>query len=221
MKYGKRWSLFHYTVYDANYFIKLKSFLENPKRYLKKHPLAQMKKDKPATLYALEFNDSAFVIKRFHLRSFGYWLSHCFKKTRAEHCWHAAELFEKYHLPTPHPVLLRVNHFLGLQLGGYYVCEYIKGETLVDYIARTRDFSMIDQAVSIIKAMHAQKISHGDLKATNFIHRDGQLYLIDLDAVKKRLTVFERFRRKDVNRFIKNWRDDSEIMALESIRSLG
>lgn len=203
----KEWSAWHYWICDERYFVKLRSFLNGPRRYLKTHGLIKLSNAKPATIYKLRFNTIGFTIKRYNYRGLFYWFTHIFRMSRAEKSWYAAELFEKYNIPTPKPIALYVHHFFGLQLCNYYVCELIDGETLKDYIDRTHDLDMIEKARKLIHRMHHYRITHGDLKATNIIVKNGELFFIDLDACKRRLVRFAYHQRKDLWRFEKNWKD--------------
>ena len=53
------------------------------------------------------------------------------------------------------------------------------------------------------------KISHGDMKATNFIFYEDKLLVLDLDAMKRHSNTksFQRAIQKDLDRFMKNWRE--------------
>ena len=64
--------------------------------------------------------------------------------------------------------------------------------------------------------MQEHKISHGDLKATNLLWVDNQLYFIDLDAARQHKTIasWQRANKRDKKRFLKNWRDTPELEAL-------
>ena len=50
-------------------------------------------------------------------------------------------------------------------------------------------------------------VSHGDLKASNFLLEDGRAVIIDLDAMKEHsiIKVREKALNKDLKRFLRNW----------------
>jgi hypothetical protein len=52
------------------------------------------------------------------------------------------------------------------------------------------------------------QVSHGDMKATNFIFHSNKLFVLDLDAMKRyrNRNVYRRAILKDLGRFMKNWR---------------
>jgi tRNA A-37 threonylcarbamoyl transferase component Bud32 len=55
--------------------------------------------------------------------------------------------------------------------------------------------------------MHDYKISHGDMKLSNFIYESDLLHVLDLDSME-RFTSARRFHTrftKDLARFRKNW----------------
>jgi len=59
-------------------------------------------------------------------------------------------------------------------------------------------------------------ISHGDLKATNFIVTSRGLYVTDLDAMRE-YRLRWRFRRaikRDCKRLMKNWMDLPEVAKI-------
>jgi tRNA A-37 threonylcarbamoyl transferase component Bud32 len=73
--------------------------------------------------------------------------------------------------------------------------------------------------------MNTYSVSHGDTKASNFILKDGELMVLDLDAMKRHKSVgtFSEKFVKDLKRFQKNWKGskfekkvDKAVTALQS-----
>jgi serine/threonine-protein kinase RIO1 len=65
----------------------------------------------------------------------------------------------------------------------------------------------IKSIVDIIKELADAGVSHGDLKASNFLlGRDGPV-IIDLDSMKEHTNPIDRDRaeKKDIARFMRNW----------------
>ena len=60
------------------------------------------------------------------------------------------------------------------------------------------------------------QISHGDMKGTNFILSADELFVIDLDALRKHRyrSGFRRAWRRDMARFLANWRDRPQILKI-------
>ena len=74
------------------------------------------------------------------------------------------------------------------------------------------------QVNEIFKVWNKCFIAHGDCKATNFILHNDQVYIIDLDAMQEmnKRENFEKFQRKDLKRWLKNW--DSHEMLKEKFK---
>jgi len=58
------------------------------------------------------------------------------------------------------------------------------------------------------------RLTHGDMKATNFLWHDGRIEVIDLDALAphRREAAFARAWRRDRARFLANWPADSPLL---------
>jgi len=59
----------------------------------------------------------------------------------------------------------------------------------------------------LFKIMADYQISHGDMKATNFLLKDDKIFVLDLDTMTRNTSkgkFMEKFR-KDLKRFRKNW----------------
>ena len=134
-------------------------------------------------------------------------------------------------VPTPKPVMLFERRWLGwIPRESYILCEAIEGETvsgLVDAedIEQALKLQALDSFAELFSVFESCKISHGDLKATNFIYDSGKLYVLDLDAMKKHRNSgsFQKFFKKDLDRFVNNWANnpDYELFRkhVENIRA--
>ncbi|NND01008.1 MAG: serine/threonine protein kinase, partial [Gammaproteobacteria bacterium] len=70
----------------------------------------------------------------------------------------------------------------------------------------------------IFASMREHRLSHGDMKASNLLWLDNQLFLIDLDASRKHRTTlgWRLANHKDRKRFLKNWQSQPELLKLFS-----
>jgi tRNA A-37 threonylcarbamoyl transferase component Bud32 len=66
-----------------------------------------------------------------------------------------------------------------------------------------------------LQYLSTSQISHGDLKATNFLMAQDGPVIIDLDAMRqlKDPEQFEKAFNKDLDRFMKNWEDNPELAS--------
>ena len=82
--------------------------------------------------------------------------------------------------------------------------------------------SLVKAFQELFDALNDYQISHGDMKATNFIFNDQKLYVLDLDAMQrhKLKSKFIDAQAKDMSRFQRNWQDGKlePIFGLLSIQ---
>jgi predicted unusual protein kinase regulating ubiquinone biosynthesis (AarF/ABC1/UbiB family) len=72
---------------------------------------------------------------------------------------------------------------------------------------------------SLFKIMADYRISHGDMKATNFLISDDKLHVLDLDAMVRtnNKKKFAEKYSKDLKRFQKNWVGTSMEPAVDKL----
>jgi Ser/Thr protein kinase RdoA (MazF antagonist) len=83
----------------------------------------------------------------------------------------------------------------------------------VDATPPERELLALEQ---LFAALIRERISHGDLKGTNLLWRDGCWALIDLDALRQHRSVakFRQAFAKDRDRLLRNWPADSVLCRL-------
>ena len=116
---------------------------------------------------------------------------------------------------TPRPYLFIEERFAGfLKHKAYFLAEKIEAVNLWELTEKeefsTAELSKITASFSkLFNIMIDYKISHGDMKATNFIFYEDKLLVLDLDAMKRHGSKrsFYRAIQKDLDRFMTNWRE--------------
>lgn len=170
------------------------------------------------TVGIISIDNKKYVVKRYNLKNFWHRLRRCLRNTRAHNSWHYAHLLEYHNINTPKPVALLEHRFGRLKGKSYYVCEYIEGTPATDYFQQQSE-NVTQTATTLsntIKQLAQAKISHGDMKATNFIIKNQQVYVIDLDAMQahKNQKKLQIALNKDQQRFIKNWQDNPDTSQM-------
>ena len=173
-----------------------------------------LKKGRTATLVRAEINNRPLVIKRYNIKNISHALRRCLRPSRALHCWQHARALETAGIATAKPLACIEKRFLGLTSTAWLLMEYIEGETLADFFAHyTRNdpvyICVAERVKTLLLNLSELGFSHGDLKATNIIIRNGEPVLIDLDGMKKKHTP-----TRDLQRFMKNWVDRPEVAEL-------
>ncbi len=93
------------------------------------------------------------------------------------------------------PIAFLERRVFGIPTQSLVVLENVDGP---DGVAACDRAGAIDAQCDLVVALHRRQVDHGDLKATNWIHRqsDGRAVLVDLEGVRfpRRLTIPERLR---------------------------
>lgn len=197
----------------------LDRFIKDPDSFIHQDKL--LKQGNSSTVALVEIDGREFVLKRYNIKSFWHGLSRMMRPSRAHHSWRNASVLEMLGVATPHPYLfLEERIFWVFRSRAYFLCEYIAAqdvgtawgmqgasEEADEGWNRTGNEEVVELFRQFLKLMNDYQISHGDMKATNFIIRDKQLFVLDLDAMKRHQSqgAFAQKFAADLARFRKNW----------------
>ncbi len=172
-----------------------------------------LKRGRSATLAQVELDDRRLVIKRYNIKGAGHALSRAWRPSRAWHAWVAAHRLRFLGIPTPRPLALIERRLGPLRGRAWLISEYCEGPNLQDRLAAENDLPPeIAEAVRrLFDQLAEARISHGDLKATNFLWRGNELVVLDLDAMRRHDSeaAWRRAWAKDRTRFLRNWPEGS------------
>lgn len=152
-----------------------------------------------------------FVVKQYNVKD--PWHRHRlrWRRTRAFKAWRAGHGLRFAGLATPRPRALIEMH--RPRVGGavaFVVVDHVEG----DRLDRAVDGPGVDPDLSgvlarMFGAWRELRFAHGDTKASNFVVKDGGIYVLDLDAAVFRRGGwrFARAHRRDRMRFLANWPD--------------
>lgn len=185
-----------------------------------------LKDDASSTLVQTSFDGRKVVIKRYNHRSAAYAVKRLLRVSRAYRCWDAACCLNAADIATPTPIGY-IEKRLGVLRGdSYYLCRYEEGLPLNEIFTEVQTLdprlsTIIDAVGEVFHKLHANRISHGDMKYSNLLWRaNGGLTLLDIDATKR---VTDRAQlvhllRKDLDRFLKNFQHCQPLHAQVSSR---
>ena len=100
------------------------------------------------------------------------------------------------------------------ELFKYFITEYIEGPDALDLLgSMNRPNGELEALASLLSNLSESQISHGDMKATNFLMAEEGPVIIDLDAMRehKSKESFERAFDRDLDRFMENWEGSPEL----------
>ncbi len=101
-----------------------------------------------------------------------------------------------------------------LRVTAWFITEYIEGPNALTCLRNMKDPNGgLEAVASILRDLSEAQISHGDLKATNFLMAERGPIIIDLDAMRehKSRESFEKAFGKDLRRFLENWEDRPDL----------
>jgi len=184
------------------------------------HPVKDVPGDR-CTIVRLDRDDRSFILKRYNRKGALHSASHAVLRSRARWSWLNAHRLIDAAIPTPPPLAMLEERLGPLRGRSFLVTSYVDGEPLKEWIAARPDEINRLEAVAerfgeIWRRLGRARLGHGDMKATNFIvDPQENLWLVDLDAVRRYPPGpwLARARRRDRERFLRNWRDRPEVEA--------
>ncbi|MFT5135725.1 MAG: tRNA A-37 threonylcarbamoyl transferase component Bud32 [Arenicella sp.] len=177
------------------------------------------KHDQTTTVAKLEISGNVLVLKRYNARNQWHKFKRAFRGSRARRCWSMSYHFQRAGLNVSEPILMYEKRFGPVRSHAYFANRLLMGEELITALPRMADSEQqkVQAAVrASFSTMRTHKLSHGDMKASNLLWVDGELYFIDLDAARKHRSLWSWYtsHAKDKKRFLKNWQSQPNLLAL-------
>jgi hypothetical protein len=162
-----------------------------------------LKAGNSATVVRIPEPDS-LVIKRFNVKSVTHGLRRSLRPLpRYRRAWLSGQLLHFLEIPTARPIALLEQRRWGVRDVAYLVLEDLGDRTLAAEVAASGlTDARCAEITELFVLLKTAGISHGDMKATNFLICADRTHLIDLDAMRYDLRGFQQ----DLQRFLDNWR---------------
>ena len=168
-----------------------------------------LKDGRTCTVAQVEVAGRALVIKRYNLKNLLHFFARCWRPSRAWHSWREGHRLRFFGVATPEPLALVEERFGPLRRRAYLICAYCPGRNLLELLSPDRepDDDVARAIISLFSSLHALRISHGDLKATNLLFDGGKVFVIDLDAVRQHRSqhTYAPAWARDRERLLRNW----------------
>jgi len=181
------------------------------------------KQDRVTSVWQLTFEQCAFMVKRYNTKNLWHAMRRSMRRSRAQNCWEMSRVFQDFGLTNPQRIACIQEWWGPFKLRSWFINRYINSISLLDYLneeipqnpaQELRIQSVYNDIHHLFATLKTNRLAHGDLKATNILLADKQLYLIDLDASQQYgsfMPGLARARRKDWRRFMKNWKDQPMV----------
>ena len=194
----------------------LDHFLSDPDAFMQQGEI--LKSGNTSTVVRVQVDGYDWVVKRYNIKSPWHFLTRCFRPTRAWKSWGNAHRLKISGIATPKAVAMVEKRIGPLRSKGYYVCEFIAGLPGEDFfqtdtVATSVKEQAAERFVLLFELFRKLNICHGDCKSTNFLLKDNEPWVLDLDAMHECLsrTAFERRFQVDRHRFLLNWQSQPEL----------
>jgi len=177
------------------------------------------KHDQTTTVSKIELANQSIVLKRYNPRSQWHKIKRALRRSRARRCWQMSYAFSKAGLNVAAPIMM-LEHRLGpFRLDAYFLNEFLEGQELLSLLPSLDKEQQLKIAAAVEDAfekMKAARLTHGDLKASNLMWSNEQLYFIDLDAAQQHHNpvTWMKGHNKDRKRFLKNWHGNEALLEI-------
>ena len=209
---NKNW--LEYTVYDRSLETDaLRELVAEPDTSAAMQQSTILKDGNTCTVTAFELDGWQLVCKRYNIKHAWHALSRAFRPSRAACSWKNSHRLLRCGIATARPVALREQRLGPMRGRAWLFIEKIGGENLYYYhhhpeqLASDEFRTILQAFAQLFEKMVFEQVSHGDMKAGNFIYHDDTLYMIDLDSMQAHddEAGFARAFSRDMRRFFKNW----------------
>jgi tRNA A-37 threonylcarbamoyl transferase component Bud32 len=161
------------------------------------------------TVARVTSNERQLVVKRYNIKHWRHALSRAWRPSRAWHSWREAHRLAFHGIATPQPLAMIEERFGPLRGRAFLVTAHCAGRSLVDSLDPDNEPDpVLGMAIKrLFEALCELRITHGDLKASNLLWQDDEIFLIDLDAMvqHRAQSTFAAAWRRDRARFVRNW----------------
>jgi len=180
-----------------------------------------LKNGNTCTVWVAEAGDQRLVIKRYNVKNIWHGIKLSSRQGRAFVSWENAHRLRFYGIATPRPIALLKERRGPLQPVAYFIMEQVEGVGAQEWFKDSavpweQKQQMADRIGRLLGQLKDQRISHGDMKASNILLVAGEPMLIDLDAMCQHggAGAFRKAWAGDMQRFLRNWEDMPELKEL-------
>jgi len=178
-----------------------------------------LKQGNSSIVSSVVVDEKKIVVKNARNKNIIRLLRRCFRRSRASKSWYFSHLLQNAGASVPAPIALIERKLGPLVLESWYVSECIEGDNLLDIWLYQEPSSPELLAIKeLFSVMRQLQISHGDMKATNFLVKDDKIFVIDYDGMLEHHSKrrFDLLFQKDKARFFRNWQNRAWLAELSA-----
>ncbi|PKO58869.1 MAG: hypothetical protein CVU19_06670 [Betaproteobacteria bacterium HGW-Betaproteobacteria-13] len=174
-----------------------------------------LKRGNTCTVARVLIGAQPVVVKRYNLKNLRHALSRLWRPSRGWHSWREGHRLRLFGIPTPTPLALVEERWGPLRGRAWLITEHCPGIDLLTHLDPDSAPPPAEaSALHILFAtLYRERISHGDLKATNLLWDGKDVQLIDLDAMQQHRSdaAHKRAWQRDRKRLLRNWPPDCAL----------
>jgi serine/threonine protein kinase len=170
---------------------KMKSLLENPDIFLNDEKTRIIQNNFKSKIGVVLIAGRKIVIKRHNYKSQWHKCKRFFRQTRAGRNWYFSHLLISHGFLIPKPVAFVETRIGFLRGKSYFMYEYVDGITGEKYFKKYADSPekikcAINSIMKLIASIKDLGWIHGDIRGSNFIFKNDELWLLDFDDMRPR-----------------------------------
>ena len=195
-----------------NHDVQIQRMLEQPELFFESADSEYLKQGNTCTVKSIEISGRRYVMKRYNPKGVMYELAHKGKMSRARRSWINAHLLRFVGISTPEPVALVENQPALGKRCSYFISRQVQGQSSWDFFcgrgsSDEKKCRVADELLCTLKQLREHRLSHGDMKGSNFLVGGDKVWVLDLDALvrHKQTRTFKASWKRDKKRFLQNW----------------
>ncbi|MET4692686.1 protein kinase domain-containing protein [Endozoicomonas lisbonensis] len=157
--------------------------------------------------------ENPVIIKKFKFKGWLHSIIRSLNKPRSEIFWEGSQLISALGINTPKALGIVKIKTGPLTTESYVITEFYTGQNAKQLIDHPERFSQkiitefVDKVIEILATLFKNNITHGDTKVPNFMIKDQDVCIIDLDVVRihKSPKKLKKHIQKDIERFERDW----------------
>lgn len=193
----------------------LAALLENPTQLLSKARLPLLKDGNSAKVFIIDTAIGPLVVKQYINKDWLRTLRRTLQVSRAKRSWKFAHAMQFANLNVPEPIAVIESKTGPFTNQSWFISREQSGSDLLSlWQQQAPSAALLQQVAQLARALQHSRISHGDMKATNFIvDAQQQLFVIDYDGCREhsKPSSLRQALAKDWRRFRANWPDNTAL----------
>ena len=204
-------------------------FMKDSKSVIENNTVQILKDGNSAQVFLLSFKDKNIVVKRYLSGSIGKTILNTIQfaarkllvkfnlAPRAINSWRNAHLLAQIGVNTARPMAYVFNKNGLMVTDSFFIMEYLDDfNRCQELLTHEEPGLYIERIKELLEIFNFLKIAHRDFKSVNIGFKNEEVFLLDLDAMRKYSHdfCFKRYKSRDKLRFMKCWQHDPKILTL-------